>query len=130
FVEGEENLEARAAEAGHGAVHRPPIALLQSVEKTRVRRHQHEPVAILIAHSERTKPGREFLGIQMLLQLLLKARPQGLRHERSSHHHTQFPQDFHRMWHSLTWEEYVLSVLVDYDRIIIAQPNGAAPPCL
>src|SRR6185295_9111496 len=97
FVEGEQNFEAAATESGHRAVYRRPVALLEGMEEARVRRHQDQPIAVLVANLQGTEPGGEFLGVELLLQLPLEKRPQRSGHETSNDAQrysisTRFPQ--------------------------------------
>src|SRR4029079_5511459 len=80
LVEREEHLETVPAEAGQGPVDLRPEALLQAMEEAGVRRQEDELVT-LRARLERTEPGRELLGVELLLELLLEERPEGfIRH--------------------------------------------------
>ena len=73
----------RRPEPGERPVDGRPVALLQGMEEAGVRGEQDEPLILLVAHLQGPEPGREFLGIELVLKLPLKERPERLGHETS-----------------------------------------------
>ena len=59
-----------------------PVALLQSMEESRIRSEQDEPIASIRSNFQWQKPGRELIGVELLLELLADEPPQLSRRPR------------------------------------------------